>query len=254
MSFPQAIFLSVIQGLTEFLPISSSGHLVIFQKIFNLDPPIWFDITLHIGTLGAVIFFLKKRLRRILEGLLRGDKEQLRLIGQLILGTAPAVLIGLGVSFFEEVIFNSVRLVGLMLLLTAFFLFSTVNGKRKKELSQLNWREILLIGFFQGLAVFPGVSRSGATLAAGLGQGLSPSAAFDFSFLLAVPAVTGAFFLKLPQLLGLPSEVLIQGGVGLVVAGVVGYFSLKALRLVLVSNKLWLFGIYCFLLGGWLFF
>lgn len=249
MTFLQAIFLAIIQGLTEFLPISSSGHLVIFQKIFGLKPPVLFDVLVHVGTLGAIFFFFKRRLAQIIKGLTQKDSKSINLICLIAIGSVPAVVVGFLAKSHLEIIFDSLKLVGFSLLLTTFLLFSTRKTSGRKQFNQLKWRDSLLIGVFQALAILPGVSRSGATISAGLWQKLDQKGAFEFSFLLAIPAIVGALTLEIPALICSSPGYLLQGVLGMIIAGVVGYFSLKILKQTLVGKKFWLFGVYCFLLG-----
>lgn len=239
MTFFQAIFLAVIQGLTEFLPVSSSGHLVIFQKIFRLQPPVIFDVFVHVGSLFAILIYFNKKFKQ--------TKKTVLLI---IIGTIPAVIVGLFLNEFLEVIFNSLKLVGLALLINSFLLFSNkFFVKGKKTVRQLNWQDALVIGLFQAASILPGISRSGSTIIAGLWRKAESKSAFYFSFYLAVPAILGALILQIPDLVKASTAYLSQGILGMFIAGIVGYFSLAALENVLKSTKLWLFGIYCFLLG-----
>jgi len=239
MTFFQAIFLAVIQGLTEFLPVSSSGHLVVFQKLFGLEPPVIFDILVHVGSLFAILIYFNKKFKL--------TKKTVLLI---VIATLPATIVGLFLNEFLEVIFNSLKLVGLALLINSFLLFSGKYYKKgKKTISQLSWLDALVIGLFQAVAILPGVSRSGSTIIAGLWRKAESKTAFYFSFYLAVPAILGALFLQIPDMTKVSTVYLSQGILGMLIAGIVGYFSLSILENVLKSTKLWLFGIYCFLLG-----
>jgi len=251
MSWWQAIFLSVIQGLTEFLPISSSGHLVFFQKIFGLKPPVLFDIFVHVGTLGAIIFFFRKELVKISQGIFKKDKNSWHLFWLIISGTIPAVIVGLFLNKEIERIFDSLKLVGISLLITSGLLISTkwFKQKNKKNFQSLKWFDGLFIGFFQALAILPGVSRSGATIVGGLFQKLDRQNAFQFSFFLAIPAILGALILQIPNLINHRFDLLNHSIFGMIIAGFVGYFSLKILKKVLLNFKLWFFGIYCFFLA-----
>jgi undecaprenyl-diphosphatase len=249
MTYSQAIFLAIIQGITEFLPISSSGHLVIFQKIFGLKPPILFDVLVHVGTLGAIFFFFKRRLTGIIKGLAQRDQESINFVCLIAIGSVPAVVMGFLLKSYLEMIFNSLKLVGFSLLLTSFLLFSTRKASGKKHFNQLKWPESLLIGVFQALAILPGVSRSGATISAGFWQKLDQKTAFEFSFLLAIPAIVGALTLEIPALIYSSPGYLAQGILGMIIAGLVGHFSLKILKQTLFSKKFWVFGVYCFFLG-----
>lgn len=243
MSYFQAIFLAVVQGLTEFLPVSSSGHLVIFQKFFGLGPPVLFDILVHVGTLGAIIFYLRKRLAL-------KKSELWRVVWLVTIGTVPAVILGLFFRGIIEQIFNSLRLVGVSLLVTSGLLFSTrwVTGA-KKQFKYLKWTDALAVGLFQALAILPGISRSGSTIVSGLWRRLDPEAAFQFSFLLAIPAVLGALVLQIPNLVSFSDLYLFQGLLGMLIAGGVGYLALAILEKILREAKFFYFGFYCLVLG-----
>jgi len=240
VSYPQAIFLAIIQGLTEFLPISSSGHLVIFQKLFGLNPPVLFDILVHVGTLGAIIAYFLKPLSKI-------SKHTLLLV---VIGTIPAVVVGLFLQTYITQIFDSLKLVGVALLMTAGLLLVSKRFKLlNRRFKYLKWQDALFVGIFQVLAILPGVSRSGSTIVAGLARKLDRETAFRFSFYLAIPAILGALTLQIPDLIGGQVNYLSQGILGMIIAGAVGYEALKILEKTLLGAKFWLFGIYCLVLG-----
>jgi len=240
VSYPQAIFLAIIQGLTEFLPISSSGHLVIFQKLFGLKPPVLFDILVHVGTLGAIIAYFLKPLSKI-------SKHTLLLV---VIGTIPAVVVGLFLQTYITQIFDSLKLVGVALLMTAGLLLVSKRFKLlNRRFKYLKWQDALFVGIFQVLAILPGVSRSGSTIVAGLARKLDRETAFRFSFYLAIPAILGALALQIPDLIDGQVNYLSQGILGMIIAGAVGYEALKILEKTLLGAKFWLFGIYCLVLG-----
>lgn len=248
MTFFQAIFLAVVQGVTEFLPISSSGHLVLFQKIFHLtEPPVFFDVLLHLGSLGAILFFFRKRL----IVLVKEWKNKKRQWVFLIVGSMPAAFFGLFLNSKIEIIFNSLKLLGIMWVCFGLLLLATKTLKVKKEaddLGKITWKDALVVGLFQAIALFPGISRSGSTIIGGLLSKLSPETAFYLSFLLSIPAILGATLLKLRD--GSVGGVgLVTGTVSILIAGLVGYFSLKFLGKILKSDKFYLFGFYCLVLG-----
>ncbi len=248
----QVFFLSIVQGLTEFLPVSSSGHLVLFQKIFGLKPPILFDIFVHVGTLGAILFYFRKELRDLIKGIFKKEKESLYFLILIIIGTIPAVIVGLLLEQKIEIIFDSFKLVGIALLITSLLLFLTrlFKDKLKKEkMTSFNWKDALFVGLFQALAILPGISRSGATISSGLFRGFKRDLAFKFSFFLAMPAIIGALILQIPDLKNYSTVLLNQALIGMLIAGGIGYFALKILKKSLVGSKFWVFGIYCLLLG-----
>lgn len=252
MNFFQAMILAVVQGLTEFLPVSSSGHLVILQRFFGLTPPILFDVLVHVGTLLAILFFFREKYLDLIIRLRRKEKNALVLFRLLVIGTIPAVLVGLFLEKKLVAIFGSVKLVGVSFLLTAAILFFNYFLEKRKKLEKgldgVKPEDALTIGLAQALAILPGVSRSGTTITAGLRQGLSRETAFFFSFLLAVPAIFGALSLQL---------VFINGDLGdlrlamlaVPVAGFCGYLALLGLKKIWLGGRMWLFGFYCLGLG-----
>lgn len=243
MTYPQAIFLAIIQGLTEFLPISSSGHLVISQKLLGLKPPILFDILVHVGTLGTIIIYFWKPLLKISK----------QTVSMVVIGTIPAAVAGLFLQRYIAQIFDSLRLVGMTLLITAGLLFSSCQfkslNKQKRLFKYLKWKDALFIGIFQALAILPGISRSGSTIVFGLWRGFDRETAFRFSFYLAIPAILGALVLKSKELMAYSSNEIAQGLIGMLIAGIVGYFALRILESILKQAKLFWFGIYCLILG-----
>lgn len=240
MNSIQAVALGVLQGLTEFLPVSSSGHLVIGQKLFSLSkPPVFFDILVHIGTLLAVLIFFRKQFFKV----------SAKTVGLIFIGTIPAGLVGLFLDKYTEIIFNSLFSVGISLLITALLLFSTKFIKKSdKNFSQLKWIDALFIGCFQALAIFPGISRSGSTVVPGLWRGLERETSFAFSFYLAVPAILGALVLQIPEIFNNDNQ-LNMGLIGLITAAVSGFVSLKLFEKIVLKGKLFYFGMYCFILG-----
>lgn len=244
MSIYQAVFLAIVQGLTEFLPVSSSGHLVIFQKIFGFEePPFFFDVLVHVGTLGAILVFFRDKIFALFK-----NKKFLLL---LFLGTLPVCLLALILEGLISQIFNSLKLVGFSYLIMALILFSTrFLKKQAKEIKNLGWPDALFIGAFQALAILPGISRSGATISAGLWRGFEKDSAFDFSFFLGILAISGAFVFKIGKLTTLVSpNGLVNELLGMLVAGIVGYFSLKTLKNFIGKGRLYLFGFYCLAIG-----
>lgn len=243
MSYPQVFVLSLVQGVTEFLPVSSSGHLVILQKLFSITkPPVLFDIMVHVGTLGAIFFYFRKELLKTFK--------QARIWWLIIIGTIPAGLVGLFLNEQIETLFNSLDLVGFALLLTAILLFSTRWVKKPtKQMEKLSLIDAFIIGIFQALAILPGISRSGSTIVAGLWRKADKESAFHFSFYLAIPAILGALVLQIPDLTSLPADYLGQGILGMIIAGVVGYWALRILENLFLQARVWTFGVYCATIG-----
>lgn len=242
MTYSLAIFLGIVQGLTEFLPISSSGHLVLLQKFLRVgEVSVFFNTLVHLGTLGAVLLFFGR-------GLVRVEKVK-RISRSIVVGTIPIVLVGLLVQPFVKDIFDSLLVVGVGYFITAALLFWSKDfATGQKKFTELTPRQTLLIGGFQAVAVFPGISRSGVTIVEGLAQKLSREEAFKFSFYLSIPAVLGANLLQLKDLSNI--NFLPQSLVGMVMAFIVGYSALKLLQKVLRAGKLYYFSVYCLLVGA----
>jgi undecaprenyl-diphosphatase len=251
MTWWQTIFLAVVQGLTEFLPISSSGHLVLFQKFFNLEAPVLFDILVHVGTLFSIVIFFRKELLKILKGLFGKEKDDWRIFELLMVGTVPAVIVGLFLQKNINQIFNSLTLLAVFFLVTGLLLLSTLwlKSKNQKNFKKISWLDALIVGLFQAVAIFPAISRSGATLVGGLMRKIDRQTAFQLSFFLAIPAILGALILQIPDLLNNSSNLTAQSLLGMFLAGLVGYFSLKFLKKFLLNSRLWLFSFYCFFLS-----
>lgn len=203
MNWFEALILGVVQGVTEFLPVSSSGHLILVEKFLGLEVESLksFDVALHVGTLLAILVYFRRDVRemliavgRLFSGRLRLSDPYARLIIFLIIGTVPAVIFGLFGDWIDEH-FRNFRSVGSMLVVVAgiFLLAEFVYGKFSAKKSTVGkWHQALIIGCAQAMALIPGISRSGATISAGLFQGVERAAAARFSFLLGIPAMAGA--------------------------------------------------------------
>lgn len=238
----QAVLLGVIQGLTEFLPVSSSGHLVIAQSfIKDFDQPgVLFDAVLHAGTLFAVLWYFRKRILAL-------NKQALWL---LLIGTIPAGLVGVLFQETLESFFGNVKLVGLALLFTGTMNWLVDKTKDKgQRTKELNWRDALFVGVFQAIAIIPGISRSGSTIFAGVFRGIKREDAALFSFLLSIPAVAGAVLLQL-MTRGLNGEYQIPVYLsGMIASFIVGYLSIDVLMRLLLGRQFKIFAIYCFIVG-----
>jgi len=246
MDLLQAIILALVQGLTEWLPISSSGHLVVAQRLMGLSVPVGFDVFLHLGTLVAVIVFFWRDIVNILRSLLTLDTRDsnFKLLVYIIIGTIPTAVIGLLFLQFFESLFSSGRAVGVGFLITGALLLSS---KLRKGEKNLGWLSSLIMGIFQGIAIAPGISRSGSTISAGLFSGINKDEVFRYSFLLSIPAILGATILEYKGLA--LSDLGLYAIIGVVVAAVSGYVAIKIVRKVLLSERFYLFAIYCFLAG-----
>lgn len=263
MSFWQALWLGLVQGVTEFLPISSSGHLVLVPHLlgWHITQPegFIFDVLVQLGTLLAVVVYFWDDLGQVALGWLRALERrrplatpEARLGWYLILATLPAVAAGMALKPVVEQAFASPQVVGGFLLVTAALLgLAESAGRRERPLGSLNARDALFIGLAQVLALFPGVSRSGATIAAGMARHLERSAAARFSFLMAVPVMLGAGVVALHDLSQVPH---LEGFVppllgGFFAAAVSGYLSIRWLLAYLMRRGLWPFAAYCLLMG-----
>lgn len=232
------IILGLIQGITEFLPVSSSGHLVIFKFLLNVKSPgAATEIALHVATAIAVIAILFKEFKALLNW---------KYIGLLVLGLAPAVIVGLLFRDIIELSFDNPLPVGFLMILTGGLLLATRWIKPKAV--PLNWWRALIIGLAQVCALLPGISRSGATIATALLLGIEPEEAFRFSFFMLLPAVIGGVILDAKDIVSLPHPAWLAAGFA--VALIVGMASLWFLKKTLVSRKIFWFSFYLFAVGA----
>lgn len=193
------IILAFVQGLTEWLPVSSSGHLVLFQNILNYNPGVAFDVALHFGTLMAVFVYFGKDIVDIIEALLRGrwSSENGRLGILLAIATFPAAIIGFLFKKLFESAFSSLAIVALGFGVTGLVLLIASLDFKKNAKKEPSYRDSLLIGLAQAVSILPGVSRSGSTISAGLLTGLNEKSAMKFSFLMSIPVIFGAGILEI---------------------------------------------------------
>jgi len=246
MDLLQAIILAVVQGLTEWLPISSSGHLVIAQKLMGLTLPVAFDVFLHLGTLIAVVAFFWRDIARILKAFFTLDRASpdFKMAVYVIIGTIPTVIIGLAFEGFFESLFSSAQDVGVAFIVTGVLLLAT---KFRGGAKRLSWLTSIIMGVVQGIAIAPGISRSGSTMSIGLLSGVDKEQVFRYSFLLSIPAILGASILKYNEIA--VSDMGLLTIIVAAIAAVVGYVAIVLVRRVLLSKKFYLFAIYCFLAG-----
>jgi undecaprenyl-diphosphatase len=241
-----AISLGIVQGITEWLPISSSGHLVLLQELMGLKAPLSFDLALHLGTLVAVCAYLRKELLGIARPVLAMDtkSEGFRTAVLIAIGIVPAFLAGYFLGDLFESLFQSLFAVGIGFLITAAFLaLSRVGGGGRR----VDAARALLIGAFQAAAIAPGVSRSGMTISSALLSGVEKGSAFRFSFLLSIPVILGAFAF---ELLGSPIESFgVEYVVGFLASALVGYASIGIVKRAVLSDRFSLFSVYCAALG-----
>jgi undecaprenyl-diphosphatase len=270
MDIIQAIILGVVQGLTEFLPISSSAHLVLVPPLINVTysspaQALAFDTLLHFGTLAAVVAYFWKEIISIIIGLVSsirdifrgkfktGLKEDpsKRLAWLLIIGTIPAALAGVLLNKQFEALFNNYVAVGFFLLITGILLWTAERVKRgHKEVKDVSFKNALAIGIFQAFAIAPGISRSGATISAGLFSGLERELAARYSFLLAIPAIAGAAAVQVKDIgagLEANTAALIAG---FFAALIVGFLAIKLLLKIIREKTLMVFAYYCWIVGA----
>lgn len=253
MSILQAVILGLVQGLGEFLPISSSAHLVLIPWLFKWnDPGLTFDIALHIGTLIAVaIYFWKDWIRLIKKGLTDVRSTEGRLFWYLVAATIPGAVVGFLLEKKAETIFREPVLIATMLIvLGALLYWADRKSVKNIEMNHITFRTSILIGLSQALAIIPGVSRSGITMTTGLLMGLTREGATRFSFLLSAPIILGAALVKLPFLISNPSVITINFIIGILVSFVVGILSIGFLLRYIQTNNFLPFAWYRFILGS----
>lgn len=253
MSTLQAAILGLVQGFGEFLPISSSAHLVLIPWLFKWnDPGLTFDIALHLGTLIAVaIYFWKDWLRLVTKGLTDVRSTDGRLFWYLVAATIPGAMVGLLLEKKAETIFREPMLIATMLILLGVILY-WADRKSTKDIGMncITFRISLFIGLSQALAIIPGVSRSGITMTMGLLMGLTREGAARFSFLLSAPIIFGAALVKLPHLISNPSEITVNFIIGVLVSFITGILSIGFLLRYVRTKNFLPFAWYRFILGS----
>ncbi|MBU1864592.1 MAG: undecaprenyl-diphosphate phosphatase [Candidatus Omnitrophica bacterium] len=254
----EIIILAIVQGIAEFLPISSSGHLVIVEHLLGItEPKLLCAIILHCGTLVAVIavlwgylFTIIRDSKAVLQKRCPFTESSFKVALFALVATIPAVIVALFFKKSFENAFSSTILTASFLLINGCILYVTFYVKNHtKEVEHFTLTHALLIGLAQCVALFPGISRSGATITCALLCGMSPLFAFRFSFLLAIPAIIGAFVFEVKEFLTLSKDIFFVYGVGFFVSIIVGYFSLLLLRKLVKQNRLYYFSWYCWIIG-----
>ncbi|SMC22457.1 Undecaprenyl-diphosphatase [Desulfacinum hydrothermale DSM 13146] len=258
-----AVALGALQGITEFLPVSSSGHLVIGQHLLGWqEPHLFFDVCLHVGTFLAVVaVFWKDILQLVRGGLLwvrapgrafnPGADPAVRVFWLVVVGTLPTAVMGFAFKDLVERLFGSMGAVGVNLLITGTLLWLTrrASTEHGRPESQIRWWEAVLVGIAQGFAIAPGISRSGTTIAVALFLGFNREWAGRFSFLLFVPAVLGAVLLEVLDLGAIPASQTGPIAWGTLAAAVIGYGALRLLLRVVKQGRFYVFAPYCWALG-----
>jgi undecaprenyl-diphosphatase len=270
LSLWEGILLGIIQGLTELLPVSSSGHLVIAQSLLpNFHQPgVLFDVMLHLGTLSAVIFFFWKDIMDIVKALLPPWRrpqplslfehmdesmiiERRGLAAQILAATVITGTIGLSFQDQVHALFQSVEITAVGLLVTGVLLFFADRVRNaNRSIEEMTFADSLVIGLVQGIAIMPGISRSGSTIAFGIYRGLSGETAAKFSFLISIPAILGAAILESRHYTGVDGSEIPVYIAGTAAAAAVGFLTLKFLFLMIRKRDLRFFGYYCWVLGA----
>ncbi|OGS33025.1 MAG: hypothetical protein A2474_01805 [Elusimicrobia bacterium RIFOXYC2_FULL_34_12] len=248
MMFYESFLLGLIQGITEFLPISSSGHLVIFQKILNVGNQIEFDVFLHFATVFAIIIFFRKDVIELIKGLFGKSTIGKKMVLGIIIGSIPTAVIGFIFKDFFEAKFGQPGIVSVMLICTGLILWFSEKFSKSdifnKNYTSTKMLDYLLIGLAQGIAIMPGISRSGATISMALLLGLKKEWAFKYSMLLSIPAVLGAGILEMEKV-----KITSQYFLGGIIAFFSGILALYVLSKIVVSKKLHNFSYYLWLVG-----
>ena len=253
MNFWEICGLAILQGLTEFLPVSSSGHLLLLQYFAGIksNPGPALELALHGGTLFSILFFYRKKLFALLMGVIRREKASLLYCACLIVSCIPAALVYLLFRQQLDAMFENPLACSVMLMITGVLLLSTRFLSLPSRDGDPKWWQAFGIGLIQTVALLPGISRSGSTITAGRWFGISAWKAAEFSFLMSIPLLAGGILLKGKEILALsdsPEKAAILL-TGCALAAMVGWFALKLLALFQLSGKFWYFGCYCLFLG-----
>jgi len=248
VSILDAVLLGIIQGITEWLPISSSAHLALAQHFLGIGADVAFDIILHLGTLLAVVIYYRKDIIGLVAGAARMQKKELLYIAYLIICAVPTAIIGLAFKDFFEGMFGNVVMIAFALFITGTFLIiaGKVNDKAKNGPDA---KKSFIIGVAQGIAVAPGISRSGATIGTGLILGMGKEEAARFSFLGGIAPIAGAVVLEGKNAVIGSSVDLASVIIGFAVSAIVGYFSIALLLRIIRGSKFQWFGYYCIALA-----
>lgn len=249
----KVILLAIIQGVTEFLPVSSSGHLVLSKYFLGLDATTGATlvIVLHSGTLVSILVFYWRHILQIARGFFRGEKSAVRFVCFVFIGCLPAVILGFSAKDKLEGAYSEPRFVSCMLIVTGLFLIGSHFAKPGKK--KISWLSGLIIGLSQALAMLPGISRSGSTIGTARFLGIEPKEAAEYSFLMSAPLLAGVSLLAVVDLVkngNSSGNTVLELGFGFVISAVVGYFSIRWLVSLLQRGRFWRFGIYCLVMGA----
>jgi undecaprenyl-diphosphatase len=244
------VILGIIQGLTEFLPVSSSGHLVIFQTLLNVPYSIAFDVVVHLATALAVMVYFWRDILEILNP--KSEIRTKKLLLYLIIGTIFTGILGITFKDFFESLFSSLLAVGGFLILTGIIIvLAEWAGKGKRSLEEMNIWDAVLIGLAQGCAIAPGLSRSGTTISASLARNIDRTLAARFSFLLSIPAILGAGLIETKEIIqaGTTGIGLWPLALGFAAAFVSGWIAIKIFMNIIQRTSIRVFAYYCFIAG-----
>jgi len=257
MNYINSALFGIVQGATEFLPISSSGHLLIMHRLFNLPlaSDLTFDVALHLATLLAVVYILRNEIwllaRSFFSSWPVGGDEYSRLAWLIILATLPAMFFGWLLSDYFEDLFRSPAIVAVMLAsVGVLFLVAEKLGRQNQDIFHLNWQQSLFIGLVQAVALIPGTSRAGVTIIAGLAIGLKRELAVKFSFLLAVPIIAGAALKELPKILNSGGGQWPVLGIAFIFAFISGLLAIRYFLIYVRRYSLKIFAFYRFVLAA----
>ena len=260
MNYLKVILLAVIQGFTEFLPVSSSGHLVLASEIFGIHyPGITMEVFLHFGTFLSVLVIFRKEIQKILFAFFKNfwkftsyrqnmkSDEYFAMSIYMLIAIIPAGIVGLFFQDFIESLFKNVSAVGIALIITGTVLFLTQWAENKNR--KITLLPSIIIGLVQALAIIPGISRSGSTISAGLFFGIDKEKVAKFSFILALPLVFGATLLETKNLIGVSAIDWRPILLGTIIAFITGYYAIKWILYSLLKGKFYIFSYYCIILG-----
>ena len=268
MTYLQAAILGIVQGLAEFLPISSSGHLALLQYFFGVeaDSVLLFTVMMHVGTLVSVFIIYRKDIWALILELIdtikdlctgkgpRIDSSPMRRMGfMIIVATIPTALIGLIFEDFFESLYSSIVSIAIGLIFTGIILFVAERmGRSDKGPMEMKWRHAIFIGIMQGIAICPGVSRSGSTLFGSLISGLKREFAVEFVFLISIPSILGSVVLEMPKALAEGMDASMVGPLilGVILAALSGIFAIKAMIKVVSNKRLIGFTIYVWIVAA----
>lgn len=245
------ILLGIIQGLTEFIPVSSSAHLVFVQNMFNVkEPQILFDVILHLGTLFAVMAYFYKDILEILKSLFCPKSSGFKMALLVVAGTIPTGVVGFLFKNYFESLFGSPAYTAAFLIVTGFILFSTKFIKvSDKQIDRFSFLDALIIGFAQAVAIAPGISRSGITISSGIWRGIDRKLCAKYSLLLSIPAILGAVASQVKDIAFGTCSYAGPMFAGLITAFIVGYAAIGILVKLLMKAKFYVFSYYCWIVG-----